>query len=195
MKKYQAIITHQISETDKGIYDAQNKGLRLATAEYVLFLNSGDWLVDAFALEKFLSSIITPADVLYGNLLVQPIVGEPWVKEYPDQLTLDYFYRDGLPHPATLIRASLLRRFGGYDEHFAICSDWKFFLQVFLEARASFCHIPEVLSCFHENGISSKPENRPIIQQERTDIWRQLVFPPAGFLKRTLLKVKSIWGD
>ncbi len=65
IKKYEKQISRLISEPDKGLYDAMNKGLRLASGEYVLFLNSGDRLFDNQTLEKIFQ--LPQADVYYGD--------------------------------------------------------------------------------------------------------------------------------
>ncbi len=59
-----------ISEPDKGLYDAMNKGLRLATGDFVLFLNAGDWLFEATTLEKMAAAATPTTDILYGETML-----------------------------------------------------------------------------------------------------------------------------
>jgi glycosyltransferase involved in cell wall biosynthesis len=66
---YHAIITKTISEPDKGLYDAMNKGLRIATGKYVWFLNAGDEIHDASTLSQLLKTFETDADVYYSDAL------------------------------------------------------------------------------------------------------------------------------
>lgn len=59
-----------ISEPDKGLYDAMNKGLHLATGDFVLFLNAGDWLFEATTLEKIAAAATPTTDILYGETML-----------------------------------------------------------------------------------------------------------------------------
>lgn len=67
IKKYKDSVSFWISEPDKGIYDAMNKGLKKATSEWVLFLNAGDVFSDEHVLEKIFSQKTEDADVIYGD--------------------------------------------------------------------------------------------------------------------------------
>lgn len=68
LEKHRNIITHLVSEPDDGIYDAMNKGLDLATGNYVLFLNAGDSLIDPEVVEKVMS--LPEADIYYGETML-----------------------------------------------------------------------------------------------------------------------------
>lgn len=57
-----------ISEPDRGIYDAMNKGVRNSTGDYIYFLNFGDYLVDKYVLERVVSSFASKQDYYYGNI-------------------------------------------------------------------------------------------------------------------------------
>ncbi len=59
-----------ISEPDKGLYDAMNKGLHLATGDFVLFLNAGDWLFEPTTLEKIAAAATPTTDILYGETML-----------------------------------------------------------------------------------------------------------------------------
>ena len=68
IKRYNDRITQVVSEPDKGIYDAMNKGIRLATGDYLCFLNAGDTLHEADTLEKMVNG--QPADIMYGQTAI-----------------------------------------------------------------------------------------------------------------------------
>lgn len=69
VRRYEHLVTRWVSSPDRGIYDAMNKGLALATGEYVWFLNAGDELYDESTLARFLGKIQENADVYYGDAL------------------------------------------------------------------------------------------------------------------------------
>jgi glycosyltransferase involved in cell wall biosynthesis len=154
-----------VSEPDQGIYNAMNKGILKATGEYLLFLNSGDHLISEKILEQNFK-FITVQDIIYFNLNV--IDGSnTFLKKYPDQLSFSYFTKDTLPHPATFIRASLFRRIGMYDESFKIVSDWKFFIESICKFNCSYIRIDETLTTFYLDGLSSDPQNKVLIFEEK----------------------------
>ncbi len=118
-----------ISERDNGIYDAQNKGIKLAEGEYCFFLNAGDVFVSPQVLEQFFS-VSTQADLLYGNLrIVQKgkLMGYCKGVEHPTFLDL---YNSCLKHQATFIKRCLFERYGMYDVSFRIVADWEWFFKV-----------------------------------------------------------------
>jgi glycosyltransferase involved in cell wall biosynthesis len=159
-----------------GIYYNQNRGLELATGEYVLFLNSGDCLNEPSSIGSMVEMLNQKIDIAYGNLIFEKD-GIRRLKEYPQKLDRDFFIADSLPHPASLIRTAFIKKRGGYDETLKICSDWKFFVKSFFEWNACFQYIPVAVSVFNEEGISSRPESIPLMIAERNGVWSTL---PSG---------------
>ncbi len=159
------------SERDNGIYNAMNKGISKASGEYILFLNSGDFLYDkdtfrdiAFFLDKY--------DIVYGDLLFRGKNHE-FVQEYPDKLDTGFFFCKSLGHPASFIKRSMFDNYM-YSENFKIVSDWEFFTKKIIFENASYKHIRKIISIFDTNGISSQNEN--LSQTEREIILKRL-FP------------------
>jgi glycosyltransferase involved in cell wall biosynthesis len=158
-------IDYWVSEPDKGVYNAMNKGILKATGEYLLFLNSGDEFFSNEILGQNYKSIILH-DIIYFNL--QVIDEEKmFIKKYPDELLFSYFVNDTLPHPATFIKASLFSKVGLYDESLKIVSDWKFFVASICKFSASYIRIDDTLSTFYLDGISSQTKNKDVILIEK----------------------------
>ena len=160
---------HFVSEKDGGIYEAMNKGVRMAQGTYLLFLNSGDWLAD----ETVLSSLLPHLDgtpLVIGRMqgattgIVTPIC---------EQITLLWLYRFFIPHPATFIKRDLLEK-RPYDESLRISSDWKFFVQTLVLDNVSYLSVDRIISIFDESGISSS--NGSVGEKERILILKEL-FP------------------
>ena len=84
-----------ISEPDSGIYNAMNKGIKLATGEYLLFLNAGDYLVHYNILKSLINLFGNDAfDVIYGNILcVNPKSNEYSIKAVGETLGINFFFR------------------------------------------------------------------------------------------------------
>lgn len=161
-------IDYWVSEPDKGVYHAMNKGIAKATGEYLLFLNSGDHFYNNKVLEKY-QDLIENYDLIYFNMQV---VGEhkKFIKEYPDTLSFAYFLKDSLPHPAIFIKRVLFQKVGLFKEDFKIVGDWKFFIDSICKYNCNYLHVDKVLTTFYFDGISSKLENRAIIEKEKQEV-------------------------
>lgn len=70
IKKYESKISLWKSEPDKGLYDAMNKGLKLATGDFVWFMNAGDWIFEPETVEKMVESYEAETDILYGEVML-----------------------------------------------------------------------------------------------------------------------------
>ena len=172
LSKNANIINHLICENDTGIYNAMNKGINLSTGKYLLFLNSGDWLVDInvfYEASKYLDKEI---DIIYGNLITIR-ENERKIMNFPDEIRVSYLYSGYLPHPSSFIKKSLFSKIGSYSEDYKICSDWEFILKAIIINNCTYLHIPIVISIFPLNGISSKQYN--IVLKERNDIIQKLL--------------------
>jgi glycosyltransferase involved in cell wall biosynthesis len=146
-------IDYWVSEPDKGIYNAMNKGIAKSSGEYLLFLNSGDHLYDDKVLAQSVSHL-TSYDLVCFDM---EVLGreKPSVFSAPDAVRFSDLYFDFLPHPTTFIKKELFVTVGLYDESFAIISDWKFFILALFKYNCSYKKINETLSTFYADGISS----------------------------------------
>lgn len=151
------------SEKDKGIYNAMNKGILKATGEYLLFLNSGDYLQDKDVLAKVIPAL-SGEDIVYGDILLMDNEGRTSVRTYPEQLDLQYMFNDTIGHPASFIKRNLFAD-TLYSEHFKIVSDWEFFLKKIIKCQASYKHIHLLVSVFGLDGISAT--NVELCRKER----------------------------
>lgn len=182
-----------VSEQDSGVYNAMNKGVAMARTDYVLFLNSGDHLVSASSIVRALPHLGNH-DLCYFDLEIrEPSDSEhhaTWIKRYPDQLRFSHFVDDSLPHPACFIRRTLFERFGPYDESLRICADWKAFMLWVCRHGCTYKHVPEVLSVFYADGISSRPESRQRLLAEREAVL-QTEFPAFLTDAREYLRTRN----
>lgn len=150
-----------ISEKDSGIYNAMNKGWRIATGEYCLFLNSGDYLFDEIVIERAVSLIQkSAADIFFGNLHAFD-EKQNWVSVFPEPVSLYYFQHSFIPHPSTFAKRSLLEKLSGFYEHYSIISDWAFFIRALL-SNATFKQIDLTVTSFYMKGVSSNGEKSRI---------------------------------
>lgn len=157
-----------VSEPDKGVYSAMNKGIAQASGEYLLFLNSGDHFYKNKVLEKNQHFLIDH-DLIYFNMYVNG-ENKKLIKEYPDTLSFAYFLKDNLPHPSIFIKKELFQTVGLFKDDFKIVADWKFFIDSVCKHNASYLHIDKILATFYLDGISSLPVNKVIIDAEKQEV-------------------------
>lgn len=161
-EKYRDRIDFWVSEKDSGIYNAMNKGIANATGEYLLFLNAGDFFHSKYVLERFMESGLD-ADVIYANLQFDA-TGAVWV--LPKVLDIKFWVKQTLPHPATLIKADLFKRYGTYNENYKIASDYEKFVEFIYVHHCTYKHVDFIASVFDCTGISSTSD----CSAERMDI-------------------------
>jgi glycosyltransferase involved in cell wall biosynthesis len=160
IKRYRGRITSWISERDAGIYDALNKGIRLATGEIIGFLHADDIYAHDRVLETVDADLArTDAQSCYGDVVYvdrrnAARVIRTW-KSSP--------YRPGLlrtgwmpPHPTFFVRREIYEKLGGFNTDFRIAADYELMLR-FLERGAISTHyIPEVLVKMRWGGASNR---------------------------------------
>jgi glycosyltransferase involved in cell wall biosynthesis len=175
--------TKLITEPDKGIYDAMNKGVRLAHGTYLLFLNAGDWLADDHVLEDFHRQ--SPReDLVIGDILIKyPDGREQYRPSAACGTNQDYLYWRSLPHQSTFIRRSLFDLCGDFDTSFRIGADWEFFARTILHHNASIMKWSRCVTVFPNDGFSADPANVNIRNRDRRRI-RQTHFPLSYRVRR-----------
>lgn len=151
----QDIITHWISEKDKGIYDAMNKGLRLAKGEFVWFLNAGDYLHHPEAFTEILSGK-TQADLYYGDTeMITPTGESLGIRRggVPEKLTLDSL-RTGMKvsHQSIIVRRKMTPAF---DISYRIVGDLDWLIRL-IKQGVRVQNLHQVVSKFTIGGASGK---------------------------------------
>lgn len=164
IEQYADHFAYWVSEPDKGIYNAMNKGIKVAKGEYLQFLNSGDYLYNKATLEKCMMSHDN-ADIIYGNLYLTDS-GTSQLLTYPDKLTLRFFLNETLCHNATFIKRDILQQVY-YNEHNKLVSDWEFYLSQAIKNK-TFSHINEPVIYYDMHGISSS--NQQKLEEERQQV-------------------------
>ena len=176
-------IVRWISEKDTGIYNAMNKGIRMATSEYIQILNSGDILSDANVtqrmieyLEQINSQQKEPVGILYGNMIKVNGLGQVVSKSGYTEYSLRQFYSSTLNHDCAYIRKDLFEEYGLYDENLKIVSDWKWYLQAIGLGRVKPEYVDIDVTIFDDGGISET--NLELRNEERRQVLEGLL-PPA----------------
>lgn len=144
-----------ISDADKGIYAAMNKGVRMAQGEYVLMLNSGDTLVDEHVLERIVPQL-DGTDIVQGNTIEEHDGKTMQNKGYGrSKITMRDVIDGNFLHQASFCRRDLFVRYGYFDESYAIVADKKFFMNCLGFHDATFKYVDVDVANFDTTGISS----------------------------------------
>jgi len=163
------IPTYWVSEPDKGVYDAMNKGIDAASGEYCIFMNSGDCFYSSDVVSTVFP-LLDGTDIIYGNTHYTD--GKIRLsKNEPDLLS--FLMGSCYCHQSTFIRTELLKKYH-YDDRLKIVSDWKFYLQTLILNNGTFKAIDVDVSLYDATGISST--NKELYLKEREQVLAEL-FP------------------
>jgi glycosyltransferase involved in cell wall biosynthesis len=165
IRQYEEQISYWVSEKDKGIYHAMNKGISVACGEYCYFLNSGDYLVNENLFQELFKFDIY-ADIVSGNVLKIRKNGKYQTIRPHDKPTLHKLCIHSLPHQASLIRRDLFNEIGLYNESFRIVSDFDFFLKALVIFQKSYQKVDLNFSYFNLEGISHNPAHYALAKEE-----------------------------
>ena len=168
------------SEPDNGIFNAFNKGIEHIEGDYVLFLNSGDYLHNNKVIENVME-YLDGTDIVYGNEYMVYYSNRPMVsytkivpihrfeQKYPDTLDENFFKNSALPHQSTFIKTSLQKQHK-YNESCVIAGDWTLLREAVMEQGATYKHIPFAISDYGLDGISSKQYS--VFKKEKDDYYK-----------------------
>lgn len=151
IKQYKDHISKWISEPDDGIYDAMNKGIELASGDYIQFLNAGDKFHSETCLDEFVPQISESTIIAYGLVNFQYSLMDKVRHPYP----LEYMNK-WMPfnHPATFVKLSY-HKFHLFDTSFKSSGDYAFMYNAYYADHVTFQYIPVIISDFEaETGIS-----------------------------------------
>lgn len=168
IKGYEGRISYWVSEPDKGIYHAMNKGILQAKGDYLSFMNSGDVFHSTTAIEELVNNL-DGNDFIFGNIILKE-KDRNRLLQYPAVLDFRFFLERAIPHQSSLIRRGLFDTFGLYNENWKISSDWEFFLLCICKHNCSYKYIDFTVCVYDHYGVSSRPEGRILMQAEKDQI-------------------------
>lgn len=144
------------SEPDTGIYNAMNKGVRKAKGEYVLMLNSGDYLVDEHVVELILPDL-DGTDIVQGNIIENKDGTLYRNRGYgKSEIDMNDVMHGHFLHQAAFCRRDLFERYGYFDESYRLAGDTKFFMDCLGVHDASFRYVDINIANYDLTGISAE---------------------------------------
>ena len=197
VERYRGGIAHVISEKDKGIYDAINKGIRAATGEVVGLLHSDDFLADRSSLSKVAKVFREhpQAQAVYADLQYVD-------KDEPEKVIRNWTsgnYRSGdflkgwmPPHPTFYARKELFEKYGYYNLDFSISADYELLLRMIPKNEIPLAYLPEVLVKMRVGGKSNVSlKNRLQANREDSLAWKVNGLQP-GMLTRFMKPLSKL---
>jgi len=170
-------ISRICSEPDHGIYDAMNKGVRMAGGDVIGILNSDDFYTHPQVLSRVMAHLEqTGADILYADLeYVQPLQTDRVIRLWKaGAYRHGQFLRGWMPpHPTLFVRRELYEKYGGFNTHLRFSADYEWMLRMLHCHRVSVCYLPEVIVRMRAGGVSNASlRNRWRANQEDRLAWQ-----------------------
>jgi Glycosyltransferases involved in cell wall biogenesis len=190
------------SEPDKGIYDALNKGISLASGDIIGFLHSDDCFYSPKTLEdianKFIDNISFPADVVYGDLVFTD-------KNNPNKLVRYWKsnpFKPGLlekgwmpPHPTLFMKREVYEKHGLFNIGLKCAADYDYILRVFNDESLHFKYLPETITKMKMGGVSTTGFWR-IINKKKEDYLvlkdNNIPNPLKVLILKNILKIQQL---
>lgn len=167
------IVSQYISEPDQGIYDALNKGVKLATGDVVGFLHSDDLLASPQTLQS-ISEVFerTNADGVYGDLLYVRKEDtnktiRSWKSKPFNRSNLKYGWMPA--HPTLFLKKEVYDKHGLFDLSYQIAADYDFMLRILKDPELKFEYLPQVITKMRVGGTSNKSLSN-ILQKSQEDL-------------------------
>lgn len=140
-----------LSEKDRGIYDAMNKGIAMSTGRWLYFMGSDDSLYNSDVLRKIAGNINEGIDVIYGNSI--------WLPEYKEEKGAWSFERllnQSINHQRIFYKRILFRDFGMFNIRYPLAADHEFNIRMFNNAVIKWMHVDLTVAFYNSGGLSSK---------------------------------------
>jgi glycosyltransferase len=185
-----------ISESDKGIYDAMNKGLKIATGDVIGILNSDDLYYDNFVIEKIMNSFKEDQniDIIFGNLVyVSKDDTNCVIRKWESKNYYQKFFEHGNvpPHPSLFLKSKIYKQVGYFNLKYSLAADYEFMLRLFKKFNFKSNYISTIIVKMRLGGASNKSIKNIILgNKEIFSAWKDnglkapFLLMPIRILKR-----------
>lgn len=185
IKAHEASITRWVSEPDQGIYDAMNKGVKMAQGEWVIFMNAGDTFAGDDTLQRVFGSP-QDADVIYGDVIKEELVKKAEAPRNAHRM----FYC----HQSAFVRTSCLREFP-FDIRHRMSADFKQVKQLYLSGKR-FRQLDFPVANFDTQGVSNKNRSAGLydniqVIRETDRLWEQVRLLPRLWITYLICRIRG----
>ena len=162
--------TKIISEPDNGIYDAMNKGIRIASGDIIGILNSDDFFSSEHVVEKIVDEFDNETDAVFGDIaFVRPDDLDKIVRYYsganwkPDKFKWGYMP----PHPSFYLRKEHYQNLGLYQTDYKIASDYELLIRMLYKYKLRYKYLPKQIVTMRTGGVSTQNiKSRYVLNKE-----------------------------
>lgn len=151
-------IAHFISEPDEGLYDALNKGIKMASGEVIGILHSDDLFCDRLVVSDMVSKIKeSGAELCFSDLVIVDQSGKKIFRYYMAHYFKQWLFRIGWlpPHPTCFIKKSLFQEFGLYSTKYNGAGDFDFLVRIFYGREIKWAYINRITVKMKHGGMSN----------------------------------------
>ena len=187
-----------VSEPDKGIYDAMNKGVAKATGEWIVMMNAGDSFVDGKVLEDLFKDKDYDADIIYGDTVLRDRSRKVVMYKRVDARPL-YRIDESMAfcHQSSFVRRSVLEKYG-FDMQYKIAADYDLFVRTYQDG-VPFQHVKRLIAMFESGGIGMEKPHVTISEctrvrtnaglRPRNPLWTDVLQVVKGYMRNVAVKI------
>jgi glycosyltransferase involved in cell wall biosynthesis len=196
IEKYRDKISVFLSESDKGIYDALNKGIDLSTGEVITILHSDDLFYDNFVVSDMMDRISeTNTEICFSDMVIVDSSLKKVLRYYMSSYFSPWMFRIGWmpPHPTCFIKKSLFDEFGLYSLDYKIAGDFDFLVRIFYSRDINWGYLNRITVKMRQGGVSNDGfSSKRIIAREisqslrENNVWSLPIFQLGRYAIRLL---------
>jgi len=188
IRKYHDVITSWISEPDNGISDAFNKGIKLATGEYINFQGDGDGFVDETSLEKVVNEIGNRRPLLVSAKIRR--IDEDGKTLYTSKQTNKFskkslLFKMSLPHQGLFVHRDFFNQYGLFDINNTYCMDYEHLLRAY-KVFPDVLLVSEVIANWRADGLGNGKTKEILVEYHKIKLANKVASLPVLFFIKYL---------
>jgi glycosyltransferase involved in cell wall biosynthesis len=171
INKCKSDIAFYFSEPDNGIYEAMNKGIKIATGDILYFLNSDDVFYDEYVIKNIVKMFQTNSDteLIYGPIIIKdPILNESFVQTH-DQIEKSSFLYGAICQQGVFFKADTFKKCGLFNDNYKIVGDYEWILRAFYKYKIKRIYYRGILAVYTNRGMSASEKNWELHKKERQE--------------------------
>ena len=199
IEKHEDVISHWISEKDKGIYDALNKGIKLSNGDVLGFVHSDDLLASPLIVSEIVEKISKEnLDGVYGNLnYVQKSNVNKIVRKWKsNDFDYELLKKGWMPaHPTFFLKKSVYEKHGLFNLNYSISADYDFMIRVLSDKSLKFGYLPKVITKMRVGGESNRSLKNIILKtkEDYLIIKRNNIGNFLTLIRKNITKIKQFF--